>query len=317
MWVYNMDFVKLKTRIKELAGIQPRTFYTNEEGNIEYYNWCRGCYIGREWFYDFLKNIGMSDKKLSFYSVFGKSTYLKRHSSKTNIFFSGENLHYPMESYKNYCLNSVGLAMGFDERPDENYMRFPLWLIYMFEPEVNLEKIKQRVREINQIRNTKKYDCVLISSHDKRKSRRAIYHALENMMDVRCAGKLLHNTDELWNEYKNDKVKYVNEFKFNICPENDDVFGYVTEKVFEAFAAGSVPIYAGSKNNPEPGLINKDTIIFWNLKGDNSKTVKFIRELHENEKLYDEFVSQERLKPEIADYAYEKFCDLRDRFANL
>ena len=52
-------------------------------------------------------------------------------------------------------------------------------------------------------------------------------------------------------------IKYVHEFKFNICPENRNVKDYVTEKLFEAFAAGAIPIYYGSDNNPEPEIINR------------------------------------------------------------
>ena len=50
---------------------------------------------------------------------------------------------------------------------------------------------------------------------------------------------------------------------FNICPENTNVDGYVTEKLFQAFAAGCIPIYNGGGNFLEPGIINPKAIIYY------------------------------------------------------
>jgi hypothetical protein len=42
------------------------------------------------------------------------------------------------------------------------------------------------------------------------------------------------------------KLKKLNEFKFVICFENCSFPGYVTEKIFDCFLAGSIPIYYGA-----------------------------------------------------------------------
>ncbi len=46
-----------------------------------------------------------------------------------------------------------------------------------------------------------------------------------------------------------DKMATLQNFKFSICFENmKDVHGYITEKIFDSFAAGCVPIYWGASN---------------------------------------------------------------------
>jgi alpha(1,3/1,4) fucosyltransferase len=46
-----------------------------------------------------------------------------------------------------------------------------------------------------------------------------------------------------------DKQQVIKNYKFSLCYENcRDVKGYITEKIFDCFAAGSVPIYWGAPN---------------------------------------------------------------------
>ena len=114
---------------------------------------------------------------------------------------------------------------------------------------------------------------------------------------------------DLWDKYNNDKQAYVNEFKFNICPENRNVEDYVTEKIFDAFSAGSIPIYYGSNNEPEPGIINQNAVLFWDVKHrkNNEEVREKIQELNSNSKLYAEFIEQEKLTDYAVDYVYDTF----------
>ncbi|WP_281650799.1 glycosyltransferase family 10 [Helicobacter bilis] len=42
-----------------------------------------------------------------------------------------------------------------------------------------------------------------------------------------------------------DKIEWLKSYKFNLCFENSSYPGYLTEKLFDAFLAGCVPIYWG------------------------------------------------------------------------
>lgn len=46
-----------------------------------------------------------------------------------------------------------------------------------------------------------------------------------------------------------DKAIVMNKYKFSICYENaKNINGYITEKIFDSFKAGCVPVYLGAKN---------------------------------------------------------------------
>ncbi|NGX28436.1 MAG: hypothetical protein K940chlam1_00615 [Candidatus Anoxychlamydiales bacterium] len=46
-----------------------------------------------------------------------------------------------------------------------------------------------------------------------------------------------------------DKIKTLSEYKFAICYENSkDVKGYISEKIFDCFHTGTIPIYLGADN---------------------------------------------------------------------
>ena len=142
-------------------------------------------------------------------------------------------------------------------------------------------------------------------------------------MDVTSAGKWRHNSDELWHKYPfrdklgKDKIDYMKDFKFNICPENMDVPNYVTEKIFDAFQAGTIPIYHGALNDPEPEIINREAVILWNYDDDNKKAINLIQELNRNTKQLEEFLHIPRLKEQAAECIYCKMCDLKKHIERL
>lgn len=59
-----------------------------------------------------------------------------------------------------------------------------------------------------------------------------------------------------------DKHQFISGYKFNLALENSRISGYVTEKIADAFMAGTVPVYWGGDMakldfNPE-AFINVD-----------------------------------------------------------
>ncbi len=194
------------------------------------------------------------------------------------------------------------MAVGFEKFNASNCLRVPLGLIFRLgNLDLDITELERSIAEINAARNTKRYECVVINSHDFWNTRTPIYNLLKNVLEIKCAGKWNRNTDELQTLYNNDKCKYVNEFMFNICPENVNKFNYVTEKLFDAFIAGSIPIYYGSDNRPEPGIINPSAVLFFDPKSDNAELVKEVRRLKSDDAYYDKFMRQEKLfaKPAV------------------
>lgn len=90
-----------------------------------------------------------------------------------------------------------------------------------------------------------------------------------------------------------NKLEFINKYKFNIAFENSKVNDYITEKIFDALAANTIPIYWGDKSIKEH--VNPKSFI--NIDDYNSieEAIEFIKYLDNNEDLYNEMINQDSL----------------------
>lgn len=204
------------------------------------------------------------------------------------------------------------------------YLRFPLWITYLFEPEDDLDEIRNRIREINECANpVSSHGIACIASHDFFGTRTDICDCLEQAgMRVDYAGSWRHNTYALQADFGDDKVAYLHSKRFNICPENLDTKDYVTEKLFDAFRSGVIPIYHGSLNQPEPGLVNPDAVLLWNYRGEdaaaaNRSVISRIHELETDDSAYLDFMRQTKIYDVCADYVWDRMQALRRALGDL
>ncbi|MBO7484740.1 MAG: hypothetical protein J6T84_01595 [Spirochaetaceae bacterium] len=259
---------------------------------------------------------------IEFFSVWDSPSKALKSKAKCKIFYTGECVHsdvYPeFRVFENHLLDSVDLSMGFDYLNKPNYIRYPLWILYYFnkKPVFSKDEIKSFVDNINSIHYEKSRDIALIVRHDRHGSREKLLNALSSSVSVCAAGEWHHNDDSLWNEFKNDKKAYLDQFKFNICTENFDYPGYVTEKLFQAFYSDCIPVYWGSGNKPEPEVINYDAVIFYNPDKPDEAAEK-IQTLLKNPSLYEEFRKQPKLLDSSVDYIYELNMHTRELFENM
>ena len=115
---------------------------------IKHYNWHSQ---DVSWVGDFIRaRFAQKDwKKLSVVSVFGSPRTFWFHKNENKIFFTGENpARY--SKYKDNALPYAKISMGFDYLDAPNYLRFPLWIHYLFKPESTYEDIVRKVEEINE-----------------------------------------------------------------------------------------------------------------------------------------------------------------------
>lgn len=310
----------IKDLYRNYRSIQ-RQIKTNTPYNVKFYNFWKQ-EIPDMWFYKFLQNCDIiNKKKICFYSTFGSRNILNHTKGDVNVFFTGENVKRGSHKlYADHFLTneSIDLALGFESFEDSRYLRFPLWIMYMFNPTSNTENIKKRCQELNfpYISHNRKFACH-ISSEDQLGLRRKICIGLSQIALVDCAGKTMHNCDELWKEYNDDKHSFISKYKFNICPENSNCAGYVTEKIFQAIAAGCIPIYWGSYNDPETQVLNHNAILFWEQDDNNDTLIKTINDLHTSETRYIEFASQPRLTNDAAEYVINEYEQLQSRISEI
>lgn len=90
------------------------------------------------------------------------------------------------------------------------------------------------------------------------------------------------NTSSLYRGVVTNKLDTLSNYKFCICYENaKDITGYITEKIFDCFFAGTIPIYWGAPNIKDHVPYNCfiDRREFDNF----SELVSFIEKMTENE----------------------------------
>ena len=252
-------------------------------------------------------------------SVSGPRFLIKTKKQKKTVFYTAENLHNE-NHYKKYsdgCIGKVDLSIGFDYLDLPNYCRLPYWITTHFPYNGTENEILNKINELNTAHFAKTKDCAIIARACNNGLRTEIYSELSEILKIEAPSNLFHNTEELKTKYNDNKAEYLKQFRFNICPENSNYPGYVTEKLFDAFASDCIPIYNGSDNQPEPNILNPKAILFWNFKGDNTELIKKIKLLNTNKDAYDEFISQDRFLPTAGEYICEMYTELMKKLSEV
>ena len=301
---------------------KPKTSNRTKDGLYREYNQWGPAVLEQQWFIRFLRHHFPDNKTVvNFFGPVGTPFFIKRQFEGKKVFYTGEDVEHPGTQlalyYGDYCLDHTDLSLGFGQVQHARYLRFPYWILTTFSPEDDAAAIKEKIKKINESHFEKSRECVLINKHDPAGTRELVYNGVKDILDVKLAGQWRNNTRELWDDFGNDKEAYLRTFKFNICAENNDTKDYVTEKIFDAFMADCIPLYYGALNDPEPGLINRDAVIFWNKEGKNEENREKIRELKQNESLYQEFMSRPKLFPAAAEYVIDRYAKLKEHFARI
>jgi hypothetical protein len=98
-------------------------------------------------------------------------------------------------------------------------------------------------------------------------------------------------------------LNVLNQYKFVCCCENTIANGYITEKIFNVFFARAIPIYYGPSDKFR--YFNKDSFIeITDNLADIS--VEKIRQLNENEALYNDFLKTTIINKEFNNENYIK-----------
>ena len=294
-----------------------------KDSTYKYFNFWKIDNPTEMWFSKFIEyhEINPLQKTVNFISVFG-SEYTHYLIKSPKIFFSGEDLNndtFPrLRRYNKICKN-VNLFLGYDKEDFNNKFYLPLWYLSFIKPDASLESITSTLIEINQVtyRNDSrnKFACQ-IARHDKNGIREKIIMLLSAIDTVDCAGDFMKNTDDLKNLFADDKIAFLKSYKFNICPENADTPGYITEKIFDSFIAGCIPIYWSEKNLDDNGIFNKDAILFYD-ESDPQKLYNKVVQLYNNEKEFYQFIAQPIFNPDAPQLIINQLNKLKSRLREV
>lgn len=206
-------------------------------------------------------------------SCTGNINNVRNIKAKCKLFYYGENLNrYPPYNDDKLLYDTFDLIVGFKNTDlSKKQIRFPLWLMYYHYYKYNendniLTYIQNKYNE--NIKKQKEFFGTIIARHDRGGQRTIICNELSKYGDIKAPGTYRKNTQSIGNTH-NDKINYISKGTYNVCPENSVYEGYFTEKIFQAFEGGTIPLY-WALNLPEPEIINKNKYCFCNINNKDS-----------------------------------------------
>lgn len=194
------------------------------------------------------------------------------------IFVSAEMIT-PEFNFCDYAIGHDNLEFG------DRYFRYPAWLSH-----TNMEKIKnKRTFSKDDLLRKNKFCNYIYSNFQKGcEYRIELYHYInKNYKKVDSAGKHMHEIDIpeiVKGDWVKNKVEFMKAYKFTIAIENGSHLGYVTEKLSNAFEAGTIPIYFGSADVAKE--FNEDSFINCHRYKSFDEILNKIREVDNNDELY-------------------------------
>nr|WP_317404145.1 glycosyltransferase family 10 [uncultured Helicobacter sp.] len=176
------------------------------------------------------------DPDYIFYSVMGEKHI---EYDGVRIFSTGENVRADF----NFCDYAIGFDyMQFEDR----YLRYPLYLHYT----EDMQKAKNKHLTINtQTLQDKQRFCTFVVSNGKADELRTrFFDFLSQYKHIDSGGKYKNNIGKP----VENKSSFLASGKFNIAFENSSTNGYTTEKLIQALASQTVPIYWGDEQAGKP-----------------------------------------------------------------
>lgn len=144
----------------------------------------------------------------------------------------------------------------------------------------SLDRLKEKAAE-SDTQSAKRGFCSFIVSNADAQDRIRFYHALSAYKSVASGGRYLNTIGRP----VADKLMFLKQYKFNIAFENCLYPGYTTEKIYDAFTAGSIPIYWGNPDISDYG-VNPEAFINCHDYDSFDQVVAKVREIDENPELY-------------------------------
>lgn len=215
-----------------------------------------------------------------FYSVFGVN-HVNAPEKCVKIFFTGE------------CLipdfNECDYAIGFDYiNFGDRYLRCPLYYFYG-DAEQMMEKKHILSSDFSIAKDKPKFCSFTVSNAGGAPIRKELFEKLSTYKTVDSGGRWMNNVGGP----VKDKFLFDSEHKFSIVCENVAYPGYTTEKIVQAFAAHTIPIYWGDpmiKN-----VFNPKAFIDVTDYGSLDEVLDVVKAIDTNDELYMKYLREPAL----------------------
>lgn len=217
-----------------------------------------------------------------------------RDPAAVKILYAQETWHSFPKGYDE-CFD---LIIGFDDRPEHPRYASISGVAY----EWFSDKISTQYNPSNDLWRSagcqpeqRKYDvCMLVSKRQERTSmdlaldRIALYRAFSHKVNTASGGSVDNNIG--YTVPKGDELDWLMNCKFVIGYENTTYPGYITEKPYQAWLAGAIPIYSAHRSVLTK--INKEAIVYAPDYTTHEEIVNRVMHLLENKEAYCEIWQQ-------------------------
>ena len=266
-------------------------------GKITFRNFWPGNDITKYFIYDLLESANLRKKNIIVTSVFNSSSLAKKaiyyyknklglpitineylatmykihqpvlKKDTLNVWYTGENLRPPPD-------DGWDLILSFEtSKISSRHVHLPFWAtrlgVNIKDAQINQKKFLEN-RFFKDHRQN--FACAVFNNPEP--TRLKAIKDISQIMKVDLYGSI-------FGKHIQDKIKVLSNYNFSVCFENDLYPGYITEKVFEAWTAGTVPIWWGIDNT---GILNKNAIINF-AEGDFNSNIVNLEEILSNSNL--------------------------------
>ena len=155
----------------------------------------------------------------------------------------------------------------------DRYFKFPIF----YYNDTMIKEVRKRVLK-NPIRN--KFCAAVISNGKPNSFRIKFINELNKYKKIDMGGKFKNNVGGP----VENKIEFLSNYKFSFAMENSEGEGYTSEKIYQSFISGTIPIYYGNYNIDE--FYNPKTYILVKDERDIKKKIEYIKKIDNNDKLY-------------------------------
>lgn len=168
-----------------------------------------------------------------FCSCFGKQAL--RYDC-TRILYIAENLR-PNFNLYDYAIGNDWLTY------EDRFLRLPWYNFPGWARERTRLALKKHEVSQEEMKSKKKFCSFVVSNYGANPRREQTFEALSAYKRVESGGRSRNNQPD--GKPVEDKLAFLRQCRFNLAFENASTAGYCTEKIVDAFAAATVPIYWG------------------------------------------------------------------------
>ena len=297
------EFLYKKFHIKNKTSINEGLYNKTSNGTIKTVKVCRKNMHPR-WIalirkdLEGLINIELDEDNPDYliYATFGCENTLNKYNNTIKIAFFTEN-QLPDLNFADYA---VGL--GHINHLDR-FFTFPYFVYELTKRNIKIKDFEMVRNEVLNSRKRKKFCAAVITNPIG--FRLNFIKELNKYKNIDMGGRFHNNVGG----YVKDKIEFLKQYKFSLAMENSEADGYTSEKIIDAYLAGTIPIYYGDYMVDD--YINPKTYILIRNHRDMANKINYIKKIDNDDNLYRSILKE---KVFIDDFFVDNIDNERKKF---